>query len=67
MFQYHPEIAQELGRERQVKDMDAAKRERMLASGRAPHPGPSARRWALALAAAAVPTALVMLWVLVAR
>jgi len=66
MFQYHPEIAQELGRDHQARALDEAARERLLASARDTQPHPAARWLAVAIISLA-PIAIVMIWLLVAR
>ncbi len=66
MFRYHPEIMRELGQTRRARDLDAAKRERQLASAAATHRALSVRGLGVALIAAA-PIVLVMVWVLVTR
>ena len=66
MSNYHPEILRELGRLRQVKAMDDAARERMLASACVARPN-RVVRWLAVTVVALTPIALVMVWLLIAR
>jgi hypothetical protein len=66
MYQYHPEVAQALSRERQARALDLADRERRLAASAAPRPGRSPRWLAVALVTLA-PVVVVMMWVLIVR